>query len=82
MYNEIESAAVAWGQLATAITKTVDEYGDVVMTFGDTSSNVTKAWKYLVLNFQYIGEHNSVSTAKVGPIITINEPIGNGGYVG
>ncbi len=81
MYDEIESDAVSWGQLATATTKTVDEYGDVVMTFSNTSSNVTRAWKYLVLNFQYIGENSGVSTAKVGPIITINEPIGNGGHV-
>lgn len=82
MYNEREASVVTWGNFHSATTKTVDEYGDVVMTFSASSTFVKSAWKYLILNFQYIGENNNVSTAKTGPIITINEPIGNGGYTG
>ena len=82
MYNEREADVVTWGNLHSATTKTVDEYGDVVMTFSNSSTFVTAAWKYLVLNFQYIGENAGVSAAKTGPIITINEPIGNGGHAG
>ena len=81
MYNGRETDVVTWGNLHSAVTKTTDEYGDVVMTFITSSTFITTAWKYLVLNFQYIGENSGVSTAKTGPIITINEPIGNGGHV-
>lgn len=82
MYKGRETDVVTWGVLNTATTKSVDEYGDVVLAFNNTLAFVTNAWKYLILNFQYIGENGSVSTAKTGPIITINEPIGNGGYAG
>ena len=81
MYNEREASVVTWGVLNSATTKTVDEHGDVVLTFNNTSNFVTNAWKYLILNFQYIGENSGVSAAKTGVIITINEPIGNGGHV-
>lgn len=82
MYNERESNVVTWGSFNSATTKTVDEYGDVVMTFTDSSAFVKNAWKFLHLNFQYIGENGGVTEAKTGPIITINEPIGNGGHAG
>lgn len=82
MYNGRETDVVTWGVLNIATTKTTDEYGDVVMTFNVSSNFVKSAWKYLVLNFQYIGENGGVTEAKTGPIITINEPIGNGGYAG
>ena len=81
VYDERESSVVSWGALNTAASKTTDKYGDVVMTFNEQAAYVTKSWKYLILNFQYIGENSNVSTAKTDPIITINEPIGNGGYV-
>lgn len=57
-----------------------DEYGDVMITFkGNIVS--TYEWYYFAFNFQYPGI-NSKATAQTGPIITINEPIGNGGYAG
>lgn len=57
-----------------------DEYGDAVITL---PSNVltTSEWEYIEMNFQYPGL-SSASTKLTGPIITINEPIGNGGYAG
>lgn len=57
-----------------------DEYGDVMITFkGNIVS--TYEWYYFAFNFQYPGI-NSKATAQTGPIITINQPIGNGGYAG
>lgn len=82
MYGEDGTTAVAWGQLSTAVTITYDEHGDAVLTFGSSSTFVAKAWNYLHLNFQYCGVNGGASVAYEGPIITINEPIGNGGYVG
>lgn len=57
-----------------------DEYGDTMITF---KGNIitTYEWYYFVFNFQYPCI-NQKATAQTGPIITINEPIGNGGYVG
>ena len=57
-----------------------DEYGDVMITF---KGNIitTYEWYYFAFNFQYPGL-NSNATAQIGPIITINEPIGNGGHAG
>lgn len=81
MYEADGETAVTWGQIATATTRTMDEYGDMVLTFGKTSTFVTKEWDYLHLNFQYIGVNSSAPTAYDGAIITINEPIGNGGFV-
>lgn len=59
-------------------TQSYDEHGDAVITF--KSGPQGYAWEYFLFNFQYIGI-NTNATAKVGPIITINEPIGNGGHV-
>jgi hypothetical protein len=56
-----------------------DEYGDTTITF--TNSITYREWYYMEFNFQY-PTFNSATTALTGPIITINEPIGNGGYVG
>ena len=61
-------------------TQSYDEYGDAVITF--KGNPLTLEWYYFVFNFQYIGINSGVTEAKEGPIITINEPIGNGGYVG
>ena len=55
-----------------------DEHGDATITF--LGSLKTQAWGYLVLNVQYPGI-NKATTALTGPVVTINEPIGNGGYV-
>lgn len=70
---------LSWGQFSNAITISVDEYGDTVFTF-KSGGYKSYEWYYLHLNFQYHGV-NSGATAKTGPIITINEPIGNGGHV-
>lgn len=64
----------------TYFTTSYDEYGDVVITF--KGAPVNQEWYYFVFGFQYIGINSGVTEAKTGPIITINEPIGNGGYVG
>ena len=60
-------------------TQSYDEYGDAVITFKGSPKNVE--WYYFVFSFQYIGINSGVTEAKEGPIITINEPIGNGGHV-
>lgn len=59
-------------------TQSYDEHGDAVITF--KSGPQGYAWEYFLFNFQYVGI-NSNATAQTGPIITINEPIGNGGHV-
>ena len=74
------TTVVSWGQLANAITLTYDEYGDAVMTF-KSGAYKSNNWGCLRLNFQYEGMNSSVTSAYTGPIITINEPIGNGGHV-
>ena len=60
-------------------TMEYDEHGDMTITF--KSNLVSLEWYYFAFNFQYIGT-NTNATALSGPIITINEPIGNGGYAG
>ena len=80
VFRDNGTTAAQWGQLTTYINVSYDEYGDMVATF---KSSVTSAeWNYIDLNFQYNGINSGASTALTGPIITINEPIGNGGYVG
>jgi hypothetical protein len=79
-FSADETKVVSWGQLANAVTTSYDEYGDRVMTFKDDGFK-RNAWGCLHLNFQYNGVNGSASTAFTGPIITINEPIGNGGHV-
>lgn len=59
-------------------TITIDEYGDAVLTL--PSSVTDKEWHYTELNFQYTWM-SSATTALPGPILTINEPIGNGGSI-
>lgn len=77
--REDKQTEVWYGQHATYFQITYDEYGDAVMTL---QGQADREWYYFVLNFQYIGINSGVTEAKTGPIITINEPIGNGGYVG
>lgn len=55
----------------------IDEYGDAVYTF-PSGSLVNNEWYFVELNFQYDFVDKS-TVAKAGAIITINEPIGNGG---
>lgn len=55
-----------------------DEYGDAVWTATSSKGVVTNAWKYLHINFQY-PYVLSGDAQMSGPIVTINEPIGNGG---
>jgi hypothetical protein len=73
-------ATAHYGQLMSYSSLSYDEYGDAVLTF--TGSFINRDWSYLYLNFQYIGIQNNATTALTGPIVTINEPIGNGGYTG
>lgn len=80
MYKADGSTAVTWGQLSSSVTKTYDEYGDMVMTFSAGSTFERYEWGVLHLNFQYTGVNSSAAEAYEGPIITINEPIGNGGH--
>ncbi len=56
-----------------------DEHGDTMITF---KGNIITSyeWYYFAFNFQYPCI-NQKATALTGPIITINEPIGNGGHV-
>ena len=65
---------------SNSCTISYDEYGDSVLTF--PSGSVTNSeWYFIEMNFQY--DHmQSATTALTGPIVTINEPIGNGGYAG
>jgi hypothetical protein len=81
VFNEDGTTQITWGQLSSAVTSTYDEYGDAVMTFKH-STTTNKEWYYLHLNFQYVGNNSGVTTPREGCIITINEPIGNGGHVG
>lgn len=66
---------VTWGQLS-GLSKYYDEYGDMVIDIG---AHTTRVWNTLEFNFQYDG-YSSATEAIEGPIITINEPIGNGGH--
>lgn len=61
-------------------TQSYDDHGDVMITF--KGNIISTEWYYFVFGFQYIGINSGVTTPYTGPIITINEPIGNGGYVG
>lgn len=81
VFNSDGTTPVTWGQFSGAVTLTYDEYGDSVLTLKHNTT-INNEWYYLHLNFQYEGVNSSASTAYTGPIITINEPIGNGGYVG
>ena len=60
-------------------TQSYDEHGDAVITFKGNAK--TTEWYYFVFNFQYVGINSNAPSAFTGPIITINEPIGNGGHV-
>lgn len=55
-----------------------DEYGDTTITF--VGSILNYEWYYFGFNFQY-PSINSNAAALAGVIVTVNEPIGNGGYV-
>ena len=75
------TTVVSWGQVSNAFTLSYDEYGDAVCTMKSSGGYYTNEWYYFHLNFQYVGINSGASTALTGPIITINEPIGNGGHV-
>lgn len=69
------------GQLSSYLSGfSYDEYGDAILKFS-SGITVTNEWYYFMFNFQYT-YHSSASKTYTGPIITINEPIGNGGHVG
>ena len=78
-FKEDGTTLAHYGQMSSVFDMTYDEHGDTLLT--GKGGLVTKEWYYLYLNFQYIGI-SSATTALTGPIVTINEPIGNGGYVG
>lgn len=64
---------------ANYFTLSYDEYGDAMITC--KGSFLTKEFYFVEFTFQY-PSFSSATTALTGPIVTINEPIGNGGYVG
>lgn len=74
-----DGTPLCWDQFSTAINLSYDEYGDMVCTFNG-SKYTSHEWYSLRLNFQYVGVNSGATEALTGPIITINEPIGNGGY--
>lgn len=57
-----------------------DEHGDATIKFKGSILNYE--WYFAILNIQYPTYNTSPTAPLVGPVITINEPIGNGGYVG
>ena len=65
------------GSFSSYFTVSYDEHGDAVLTL--TGTPLSKEWYFIELIVQYIGIGNA-TTALTGPIITINEPIGNGGH--
>lgn len=75
--REDKITARVYGQMTTNFNVSYDKYGDAVMTLKEWENY---EWFYFVLNFQYIGVNSGASVALPGPIITVNEPIGNGGY--
>lgn len=70
---------VAYGQFSAYFDLTYDEYSDATLTA--KSAFLTKEYYYFEFNFQY-PSFSSATTALTGPVVTVNEPIGNGGYVG
>lgn len=68
---------VANGQLYGLFSLEYDKHGDIMLTATGATS-IAAEWHYLEFNFQYFGQ-SSANEALPGPIITINEPIGNGG---
>lgn len=62
---------------ASNFTLSYDEHGDAVITCG--SSIVSREFYFIEFNVQY-PSYSSATTALAGPIVTINEPIGNGGH--
>lgn len=79
-FDEDGETAVTSGTLNAYIDLSYDEYGDAVLT-GKGTPFASREWYFIEFNFQY-PSLSSATTAITGPIITINEPIGNGGYVG
>lgn len=63
----------------TQFEMSYDEHGDAMITFKGVL--ISAEWYYFRFNFQYIGVNSNAASAFTGPIITINEPIGNGGHV-
>ena len=55
-----------------------DDHGDATITCKGTF--LDREFYFVEFNFQYVGL-NSATTALSGPIVTINESIGNGGHV-
>ena len=82
MFNADGTTPVTWGQFSSSVNISYDEHGDMVCSFKTGASTTKSEWYYLHLNFQYTGVNSKATSAFTGPIITINEPIGNGGYAG
>lgn len=79
VFKEDGTTPETWGQISSSAVS-YDEYGDAVIDI--PSVFLSREWYYMHLNFQYTAVNSGVTVAKTGPIVTINEPIGNGGYVG
>jgi len=77
-FGEDGTSVPAYGNINSYTTLSYDEYGDAVLT-GTGTPFTSREWFAIEFNFQYPGL-SSATAALTGPIITINEPIGNGGH--
>lgn len=76
-FGETDSTVPAYGTINAYFDLSHDEYGDACLTLKSTP--LTREWNFIEFGFQYPGL-SSATTALTGPIVTINEPIGNGGH--
>ena len=76
----VSTDKVSWSAATHLYANTLDEYGDFSLyrRVGYPSSN-----RYLKVAFKVKGNNITITQEDVDKcILTINEPIGNGGYVG
>ena len=79
-FNSIMSSSdkATWSARKSMSNPSMDEYGDCLVTI--SSLNPT-TYPYLLLAFRNLSTTATIDNY-AGAILTINEPIGNGGYVG
>lgn len=74
----VSQDGTTWTAHKNILTHDVDSYGDNSIT---TGSNYHSSWIYIRFTLRRSGSAITSSSLS-GSILTINEPIGNGGYVG
>lgn len=74
----ISQDGTTWTAHKSLLTYDVDSYGDCS---AKTTSNLHSSWKYIRFTLRRSGSAITADSFN-GSILTINEPIGNGGYVG